>query len=60
MFDSQFDSQSDAMQACFVFGDVVGCRKEDPKDVAEFVLVWRNEKYSGTSSIDVQGSVEEH
>ena len=38
--DSQFDGQSDAMQACFVLGDVIGCWKKDPKDVVKFVLVW--------------------
>ena len=51
--DSQFDNQSDAIQACFLFSDVVRCRKEDPKDIAEFVLVWRNKKYSSTGAIDV-------
>ena len=52
-FDSQFDSQSDAMQTCFVFDDVVRYRKEDPKDVAEFVLVWGFKKYSSAGAIDV-------
>ena len=52
-FNSQFDSQSDAMQTCFVFDDVVRYRKEDPKDVAEFVLVWGFKKYSSAGAIDV-------
>ena len=38
-FNSQFDGLSDAMQTCFVFGDIVGCWEENPKDITEFVLV---------------------
>jgi len=48
------------VKACFVLGDVVSCQKKDPKDVMQFVLVGRHEKYPSAGAVDVQGPVEEH
>ena len=60
VFDAELDGYTEAVETCFVFRGVVGSWEMNSKDVSELVLSRSNKQNAGTSTIDVEGTIEIH
>ena len=60
VFDTELNGYMESMETRFIFCCVVGGWKMYSENISEIILGRRNEQNAGTSTVDVEGTLEVH